>query len=323
PQQILYAINNKLNALLPTGMFLAVALLKIDHRLDHITVINCGMPDGFLVDPERRRIKQRISSQALPLGIEADVNYKEATQFIPIETGDRVILVSDGVTEARNADGEYFGKQRLIESITGATECAFQLDQLAQDLDAFCKNAPQDDDISAVEVLLTPALMPGPEQSESAQGNEAQLESLQTQGPDDCVELSLALRGTQLRRADPVPILINHIQEIAGLHQHRRQLFTILTELYVNALDHGILRLDSSLKQGDDGFSSYYRQREQRLQSLTEGEIRIELHIYGLHSGGYIVIRVEDSGRGFDIDRQAALKATDTHFSGRGIKLVL
>jgi CheY-like chemotaxis protein len=323
PQQILYAINNKLNALLPTGMFLAVELLKIDHRLDHITIINCGMPDGFLVDPERGRIKQRISSQALPLGIEADVNYKEETQLIPIETGDRVILVSDGVTEARNAGGEYFGTQRLIDSITAHPVREFQLDRLAQALESFCENAPQDDDISAVEVPLSTALMPGLERNEPIRGSEAdQLEAALAQGRDDCVELTLILHGSQLRQADPVPILINHIQEIAGLQQHRRHLFTILTELYVNALDHGILQLDSSLKQGEDGFSSYYQQREQRLQSLTEGEIRIGLRLYQLHRGGYVTIQVEDSGRGFDIDRQAALETPDTHFSGRGIKLV-
>lgn len=323
PQQILYAINNKLNALLPTGMFLAVELLKIDHHLGHITIINCGMPDGFLVDPERGRIKQRISSQALPLGIEADVSYKEETQLIPIETGDRVILVSDGVTEARNANGEYFGAQRLIDSIAVCAVHEFQLDRLAQELETFCENAPQDDDISAVEVLLTPTLMPGLERGEPVRGNEAdQLEAVLAQGRDDCVELNLVLHGSQLRQADPVPILINHIQEIAGLQQHRRQLFTILTELYVNALDHGILQLDSSLKQSEDGFSGYYQQREQRLQSLTEGEIRIGLRLYNLQRGGYITIQVEDSGRGFDIDRQVVLEAPDTHFSGRGIKLV-
>jgi hypothetical protein len=95
-----------------------------------------------------------------------------------------------------------------------------------------------------------------------------------------------------------------------------------LTELYVNALDHGILQLDSSLKKGEDGFTRYFQQREHRLQSLTEGEIRISLRLYTQHRGGYMVIQVEDSGHGFDINGVVLQEVPGTLFSGRGIMLV-
>jgi serine phosphatase RsbU (regulator of sigma subunit) len=323
PQQILYAINNKLNGLLPTGMFLAAQFLKVDYHLDHITLINCGMPDCFLVNRGQHRLKQRIPSQGLPLGIIPDVSFIDETHYIPIEPGDRVILATDGVTEARNPGGDYFGKQRLIDAIIECQECDFLIDRLAQRLESFCENAPQDDDISAVEVPLTPALLPGWEGDASARGSEAeQLEALLAHARDDSIEFHLTLHGSQLRQADPVPILINSIQETAGLHAHQRPLFTILTELYVNALDHGILQLDSSLKQGEDGFTRYFQQREQRLQSLTEGEIRIGLRLYNRHRGGYMVIQVEDSGHGFDIKDVVPQEVPGTLFSGRGIMLV-
>ncbi len=323
PQQILSAINNKLNTLLPTGMFLAAQFLKVDHNLDHITLTNCGMPDCFLVERQRQRVKQRISSQALPLGITPDISFKDETHYIAIETGDRVILATDGVTEARNLAGEFFGKQRLIDSITECHACDFLIDRLAENLEIFCENAPQDDDISVIEVPLIPSVLPGWEENEPAPGSKAErLEALLAQGRDDYVAFHLTLHGTQLRDADPVPILINYIQETAALHEHRRPLFTILTELYVNALDHGILQLDSSLKQGEDGFTHYFQQREQRLQSLTEGCISIGLRIHNLHRGGYMVIRIEDSGRGFDISSLEAGEVSETHFSGRGIILV-
>jgi hypothetical protein len=304
-------------------MFLAAQFLKVDYRLDHITLINCGMPDCFLINRRQLRLKQRIPSQALPLGITPDVSFMDETHFIPIEPGDRVILATDGVTEARNPAGDYFGKQRLIDAITECQECDFLIDRLAQKLEAFCENAPQDDDISAVEIPLTPNLLPGWEHNEAVRGSEAeQLEALLAQGRDDAIEFHLTLHGTQLRQADPVPILINAIQETAGLHAHRRPLFTILTELYVNALDHGILQLDSNLKRGEDGFTRYFQQREQRLQSLTEGEIRIGLRLHNRHHGGYMVIQVEDSGRGFDINAVVSQEVPGTLFSGRGIMLV-
>ena len=281
------------------------------------------MPDCFLVDNKRHHVKRRISSQALPLGIEPDTSFKGETHFIPIEIGDRVILATDGVTEARNPRGAFFGEARLIESITHQPGCDFLIDRLAEDLEAFCELAPQDDDISAVEIPVTPALLPGWDKEAPPQGSEEErLEAILASAKDDYVEFHLTLHGTQLRHADPVPILINYIQETAGLHDHRRPLFTILTELYVNALDHGILQLDSNLKQGEEGFSTYFRQREQRLHALTQGRITIGLRIHNLHRGGYMVIEVEDSGRGFDIHRLVPKEIPETQFSGRGIMLV-
>jgi len=324
PHQILFAINNKLNALLPTGMFLAAQFLKVDSQLDHITLINCGMPDCFLISGAERRIKHPFGSHTLPLGISPDISYKAETRYIPIEPGDRVILATDGVTEARNPAGEFFGKRRLIDAITGCRDDGFLIDRLARELERFCEKAPQDDDISAVEIPLIPALLPGWDTDDrQASGSEVELPAaLHAQGEADNVEFNLTLRGTQLRHADPVPILINYILETAGLHGHRRPLFTILTELYVNALDHGILQLDSALKQGDDGFSRYFRQRELRLHSLTEGEISIGLRIHPLNHGGFMVIRVEDSGRGFDIAGPSGDPVPESLYSGRGILLV-
>ncbi len=323
PQQILYAINNKLHALLPTGMFLAAQFLEVDFRLDHITLINCGMPDCFLISGAPQQIKQRISSRALPLGIVPDVSYKEETHYLPIEIGDRVILATDGVTEARNPAGEYFGEQRLIDSITEGDASGFLIDRLAENLQVFCGEAPQDDDISVIEVPLIPALLPGQDQDQASSGSDTnELDAYLSQDREDSLEFHLILHGTQLRHADPVPILINYLQETSGLQQHRKPLFTILTELYVNALDHGILQLDSGLKQGEDGFSAYFHQREQRLHSLTEGEIRIGLHLHQLHQGGYVVIQIEDSGPGFNVNRQLTHEAADTQFSGRGIMLI-
>ena len=323
PHQILFAINNKLNALLPTGMFLAAQFLKVDYHLEHISLINCGMPDCFLIDGQNQQIKKRIASQGLPLGITQDMSYKDENHLIPIDVGDRVILATDGVTEARNPAGEYFGGQRLVDSITHCQDCDFLIDKLAEDLEAFCDSAPQDDDISAAEIPLVASLLPGWEKDHPAAESETdQLDVHLSQNPDDFIAFELTLQGTQLRRADPVPILINYIQETAGLYEHRRPLFTILTELYVNALDHGVLQLNSRLKQGEDGFTAYFQQREQRLNALTEGKIRISLRIHNLHGGGYMVIEVEDSGRGFNFTEMVPEEVSGDIFSGRGIMLV-
>jgi CheY-like chemotaxis protein len=323
PQQILFAINNKLHNLLPTGMFLAAQFVKIDHQLDHISIINCGMPDCFLVEHARMQIKHPIESKSLPLGIAPDIDFKDNFHHLRIEEGDRVILATDGVTEARNSKGELFGQQRFIDAINQSDSQAYILDKLAMDLDTFCQDAPQDDDISVVEVPLIRDLLPGLESaSPHVETTGDKSHYLFSHEHPDFIEFQLVLYGTQLRQADPVPILINYIQETAGLHEHRRPLFTILTELYINALDHGVLKLDSLLKQGEDGFTNYFQQREQRLEALTEGQVRIALRIHHNCSGGYIIITVEDSGHGFDFSALSQSNTNATLYSGRGLLLV-
>jgi serine phosphatase RsbU (regulator of sigma subunit) len=322
PHQILNAINNKLHSLLPTGMFLAVQFVKIDHQLDHISIINCGMPDCYLIDKESRYIKMKITSQSLPLGITPKIDLKDNFHILPIKEHDRILLATDGVFEARNADGELFGQSRYISVMENSVEYHYILDKLEEVLEAFCKEAAQDDDISVVEIPIIRQLFP-------ALGTAVDYHELQKEFRDsivkehaDCIEFQFTLYGAQLRQADPIPILINSIQETAGLHEHRRPLFTILTELYINALDHGVLDLDSSLKQGENGFTHYFQQRELRLSNLVQGRVRINLRIHSHNPGGYIIITIEDSGKGFDYQHFRKQTNDNQLLSGRGLLLV-
>ncbi|MCG8015654.1 MAG: SpoIIE family protein phosphatase [Candidatus Thiodiazotropha sp. 'RUGA'] len=323
PHQILQAINSKLHSLLPTGMFMAVQFVKIDHELDHVKLINCGMPDCYLIDKDGRKIKQKISSQSLPLGIAPDIDIKDEFHFLKISEGDRIILATDGVTEARNPKGELFGQTRYIDAIKQSVDHDYILDKLSGDLQEFCSDAPQDDDISVVEIPLIREMFPAMGSSEAAHKKvEHELPETILKEHPDCIEFQFTLYGAQLRQADPIPILINSIQETAGLHDHRRPLFTILTELYVNALDHGILNLDSSLKQGENGFTDYFQQREQRLNDLSQGCVRLNLRIYSQDGSGYIIITIEDSGNGFDYSSHKKEASNDQLYSGRGLLLV-
>ncbi|WP_428604736.1 ATP-binding SpoIIE family protein phosphatase [Sedimenticola sp.] len=325
PHQIIAGINQKLHTLLPTGMFFAVQFIAINHNLDFVKVINCGMPDVLLIDGTSCSIKQRFNSQSFPLGIKPDVEYQELFVREKITPGDRILLVSDGVTEARNGNNEYFGKERLESAIENQQEGDSILDRVLNGLTAFCQDAPQDDDISLAEVPCIPDILPAWQEKDKAappHPTHAELPNVESIS-DEPWEFTLTLPGSRLSSADPIPLLLNHIQEMEGLRKHRRLLFTLLSELYVNALDHGLLKLDSSIKHASDGFSAYFSQREQRLQNLHTGYIKICISTYSTAQGGKMKIRVEDSGAGFDLSiidayRQPQLKEP----SGRGVQLI-
>jgi DNA-binding response OmpR family regulator len=319
PQQILSGINRKLHSLLPTGMFFAVQFLSVSNKLDYITVCNCGMPDMLLLDGVDGGIKQRFHSRSLPLGIDPDVDFSDYVEHVSITPGDVVLLLSDGVSEAQNHAGEFFGCERLAQAINDRGRYETALDRIAWEVGLFCKDAPQADDISLAEIPCTPDIL-------AEWGNlPARHEEVETtEAPGDMAEFSLTLTGTRLRQADPIPLIINHIQELEGLQTHRRLLFTILTELYVNALDHGVLQLDSEIKHSADGFSRYFEEREKRLGSLSEGKIKIQIRTQPLPNGGRMSIRVEDSGKGFDFQRylETSTPQDESKLAGRGIHLI-
>ncbi len=321
-EEILRGINRKLHHLLPTGLFMAAQYVCINSDLEYITVCNCGMPDILLLDADGRHISTRIVSRGLPLGIDPDVDYGEIREYRTINRGDRVVLASDGVIEATNINGEMFGEKRFEQALCEKEHET--LKSVGEALDVFCKGATPSDDISLVEVQCVPEILPVWDMQvllhEKAEAKDKP--ALDENEMADSLEFNLLVEGRFLRNADPVPLIINHLVDSTDCELPRQTLFVILSELFVNALDHGVLELDSALKHRDEGFEHYFKQRDQRLAALDSGQIRISVRLYEMREGGRIDIQVEDSGAGFDYLAWEAKVAEESVPSGRGIYLL-
>ena len=112
------------------------------------------------------------------------------------------------------------------------------------------------------------------------------------------------------------------LMEVPSLRAYSGQLFTIVSELYNNALDHGVLGMASEIKQQANGFERFYQIRQQTLAELTKGFVHFQLQYDGDNDGGKLLIEVIDSGEGFD--HVAAFKNPDAagQLHGRGISLI-
>lgn len=315
-EEVLVGINKKLKALLPTGMFFGVQLVVIDHELEHAIVFNAGMPDILVINGDTNRISHRVKSSALPLGILADINAREICEFVTIRANDKILMYSDGLTEARNAEDEEFGEHRLVASIN-RSEIDDIYGQIFHDLDLFCGEVNQVDDVTLVELTCVKELIPKTEIGESHPPSNR---PLRDHGE---WKLTLNFSGKRLRETNPVPILVNQILEMEDFEEERQAFFTVITELYVNALDHGVLRLNSSLKSDSSGFSRYFKERAARLSVLESGHVTFELTAEQLPELRRIHLRVEDSGDGFDYENYKPPPTEDTtSLKGRGLVLV-
>lgn len=324
-EQILNEINRKLYSLLPTGMFMAAHFVCVDIEENNISLCNCGMPDTLILNTAGQIVKQRIVANSLPLGIVSSSELKIPIENIETKTGDRILLATDGVVEARSPDGNLFGQKRLEKLIASNEENRSVVETVKDALAIFCKDAPQDDDISIVEIPCQPSLLSSFDSIPVAKSDTYPLKTSPiVTSSSDILELNLILTGPRLLRSNPVPVLIDQIQELENLEEHRRALFTILSELFINAIDHGVLGIDSSLKHQPDGFSQYFTEREHRLENLTAGQISISVKSQISGGSGTITLQVEDSGLGFGYKEfmDTLSRSAHTRPSGRGILLV-
>ena len=95
---------------------------------------------------------ERLKSESIPLGIE--INEKYETGRTVLDTGDVLIIYTDGVTEARDEDGKEFGEDRLLALVSQTFEerAALTLAAIMRKLDEFVGGAPQHDDITCFVV---------------------------------------------------------------------------------------------------------------------------------------------------------------------------
>lgn len=131
----------------------------------------------------------------------------------------------------------------------------------------------------------------------------------------------MTFTAPQLKHLDVVPMLINITStiETGGVDAGA---FMVLSELFNNALDHGVLKLDSVLKHADDGMAEYYDTRTARLEALEEANIRICVSLIESEQGQWLKLSVHDSGDGFEYEQYQRRGVSENQRHGRGLNLV-
>ena len=309
---IVSAMNSRLCELLPVGVFCCAFAAEIDIRESVVRVWNGGMPDGLLWRDGQGVVAQ-FRSTHLPLGITDDDRFRAVVETIGVEEHDRLLIYSDGMTACSNAKDEQFGEERILQCVEAVSKNQIIIDELLTSIGRFCAGTRGSDDATALEVLIVP---------EQMQGRPAIADKNERHGPKD-FSFALTLQAQALRESDPLPVLLDVLMQIPGLRVHRGQVFAILAELYSNALEHGVLQLDSALKRSSEGFAEYYRLRHEKLMALDSGRIEVFCRHCPKLDGGTLEIQIHDSGQGFDYaDRLNRPLEHQRGYAGRGVGLL-
>ncbi|PCK08466.1 MAG: fused response regulator/phosphatase [Alteromonadaceae bacterium] len=313
---VLREINQKLHEILPVGFFCCAICVDFNFKESSVKIWNGGLPEAFLYRKSTEDY-QLIGSGNLPLGVMPSKNFTGESVTLDLEYGDRLFMWSDGAFEARNKRGEMFGEKRLHQILYQNKDKDTLFDDILRRVQQHIGSGEKDDDISLVEIEMQDLdIKPSYDiSSERRKGSLADW-SMQFNLPE-----------SSLKGFDPLPLLMNVMSEVPGLKQHRTPLYTILAELYANALEHGVLGLSSSLKATSGGFTEFYTEKNERLKSLTEGTVGFTLEHFADDKGGLLKIRVKDSGPGFEFENKTIRPEGDEvreneDYFGRGFTLM-
>ncbi len=312
-EDVCLEINNKLYQILPTELFCAAVILEVNATFELLSIVNAGLPDVLLY--HNGKIQHYVQSQSMPLGIlvkGSSLAIKSAR--FKVNATWRVYLYTDGIIEANNAFNELFGMDRFVNCIEASTDPEQIFDYIKQCLDNFLENNAQSDDISLVEVLC-----------DAQQFNQslAARNIILSKPPEPLEwEFSLTLQASSLKVINPLPLLNKVIIELQSLGHRTDEVFTILSELYTNALHHGVLKLDSSLRHSVHSYLKYYQERERKLAHLTQGSVFLKIKHIPKTMGGKLIIYVRDSGKGFNRQGVKSFLRDNQNLHGRGLALI-
>ncbi len=156
PAHIAEAVNRELCQNNEDRMFVTLFLGLLDTATGVLACTNAGHPLPHLLRASGETALMECKPE-LPLGVRGTTAYRSTA--IPIGPGDAVFVVSDGVVEAMNVQGELYTLARLDADLRGAAGASAEelVRTVTGNVNTFTGTAPKADDVTALAMRWRPA----------------------------------------------------------------------------------------------------------------------------------------------------------------------
>ncbi|MFQ5693692.1 MAG: PP2C family protein-serine/threonine phosphatase, partial [Nitrospinota bacterium] len=152
-QEVVEKLNQALAQRSMRGMFVTFAYGTLAPDTGLLRMVNAGHLPPIRVGADGA-VQPVAAAGGPPLGVVPGLSYQE--QAVQLAPGDRILLYSDGILEARGVGGEEFGEQRILDVASSSKKGADGL--LKGVLDAvkeFSSGTPQMDDMTLIAAAWT------------------------------------------------------------------------------------------------------------------------------------------------------------------------
>ena len=149
PAATLNRVNEALCRRAIEGRFATMAYVVLDPGG---TLTSCSAGHNPAVLLRANGSMERPDRGGLVLGAFVTARYEE--EAIALETGDTLVLFSDGVTDAENPAGDQYGEERLLEALAGSERRTADeiLDRVLASVRAFAAEQPPADDVTVLVI---------------------------------------------------------------------------------------------------------------------------------------------------------------------------
>jgi len=149
PCEAMARINRTVCQNVPTNKYVTFCMARLDPRAGRLSYVNAGHNAPLLYQAGLAQLVKLIRT-GMPLGVEYWSAYEQRS--VQLQPGDFVVLYTDGVTDAVNAQEQEFGEERLRRVIleNRAAPAADMLAAVVRALEAFTGATAPFDDITLV-----------------------------------------------------------------------------------------------------------------------------------------------------------------------------
>lgn len=253
--EMVVELNQELATFLPPSIHVAAHLLEIHSNGFEISWWGGGMPDGYILSPNRQLVK-RLASTHQPLGVLPSEMFRCDIKHFKLSPGQSIVCCTKGVIETRHQNGEVFGRKRLETLLTQASTQSF-ISLIDSAVHAFSP-AGQDEDLSILAMSF-PII--------NAQNTQPTLGSSPSLIP---CKSELYFSASVLKQIIVMNEVRLFLKGIIQVGDHLDFICSILSELFTKIIEQGLLGLSTALKSHPDGFVLYHQQREQLLEELAD-----------------------------------------------------
>jgi len=137
-----------------SGSFMTLFYMEIDPARRTASWVRAGHEPALLYCPVRGQFEE-LAGAGLPLGVDRDAGFAE--QALPaLHPGTLLALGTDGIWEARNPEGQFFGKERFRDILRREAHNSAQemVAAVFDELDRFCRGLPYEDDVTLVVIKV-------------------------------------------------------------------------------------------------------------------------------------------------------------------------
>ncbi len=153
PALTLNAVSTRLLSDTRGSMFVTAFYGILEPHIGRLVFANAGHPAGVLISARKGKLAvDQLRPTGMALGVSEEARWKQ--KEVRFGAGDVLVLYTDGMTEAQNPRGDFYGDDHLMDT---ALECyggtAQQvLDGLMADIQRFTARAPRQDDIAILVI---------------------------------------------------------------------------------------------------------------------------------------------------------------------------